>query len=215
MDDTRFDQMARGLDSRLTRRRAGGLAARLRLPRQRRDPTRDLVAPAPAVVVQRRDRPGHVAGGRGPAPLRRADPPPGRGRPLARSGIGLAAVPGGGQRTGHRGGHHCQPQPGGGRGCGRNVRPGRGRGGDGGGDGGRRQWVGGVAAAGGEQGDEQGQAEQAVDGQQHLVDPRYMLKSCCIPVFEPRNHQEMHEAARIAACPLQIACICGIHTYQS
>jgi indolepyruvate ferredoxin oxidoreductase, alpha subunit len=34
---------------------------------------------------------------------------------------------------------------------------------------------------------------------QHLVDPRYMLKSCCIPVFEPRNHQEMHEAARIAA----------------
>ncbi len=34
---------------------------------------------------------------------------------------------------------------------------------------------------------------------QHLVDPRYMLKSCCIPVFEPRNYQEMHEAARIAA----------------
>ncbi|MDP3430489.1 MAG: pyruvate ferredoxin oxidoreductase, partial [Desulfomicrobium sp.] len=34
---------------------------------------------------------------------------------------------------------------------------------------------------------------------QHLVDPRYMLKSCCIPVFEPRSHQEMHEAARIAA----------------
>lgn len=34
---------------------------------------------------------------------------------------------------------------------------------------------------------------------QHLVDPRHMLKSCCIPVFEPRNHQEMHEAARIAA----------------
>jgi hypothetical protein len=27
MDDGRFDQMARGLDSRLTRRRAGGLAA--------------------------------------------------------------------------------------------------------------------------------------------------------------------------------------------
>jgi len=34
---------------------------------------------------------------------------------------------------------------------------------------------------------------------QHLVDPRYMLKSCCLPVFEPRSHQEMHEAARIAA----------------
>lgn len=34
---------------------------------------------------------------------------------------------------------------------------------------------------------------------QHLVDPRYVLKSCCLPVFEPRNHQEMHEAARIAA----------------
>ena len=34
---------------------------------------------------------------------------------------------------------------------------------------------------------------------QHLVDPRYVLKSCCVPVFEPRNHQEMHEAARIAA----------------
>ena len=27
MDDSRFDQMARGLDFRLTRRRAGGLAA--------------------------------------------------------------------------------------------------------------------------------------------------------------------------------------------
>lgn len=34
---------------------------------------------------------------------------------------------------------------------------------------------------------------------QHLVDPRHMLKSCCIPVFEPKDHQEMHEAARIAA----------------
>jgi len=34
---------------------------------------------------------------------------------------------------------------------------------------------------------------------QHLVDPRYMFKSCCLPVFEPRSHQEMHEAARIAA----------------
>lgn len=34
---------------------------------------------------------------------------------------------------------------------------------------------------------------------QHVIDPRYMLKSCFIPVFEPRNHQEMHEAAGIAA----------------
>lgn len=34
---------------------------------------------------------------------------------------------------------------------------------------------------------------------QHLVDPRYLYKSCFIPVFEPRNHQEMHESAQIAA----------------
>ncbi|GAB1409024.1 2-oxoacid:acceptor oxidoreductase family protein [Desulfovibrionales bacterium] len=34
---------------------------------------------------------------------------------------------------------------------------------------------------------------------QHLVDPRYILKSCCLPVFEPRTHQELHETARIAA----------------
>ncbi|MCK5164104.1 MAG: 2-oxoacid:acceptor oxidoreductase family protein [Desulfobacula sp.] len=33
---------------------------------------------------------------------------------------------------------------------------------------------------------------------QHVIDPRYMLKSCFVPVFEPRNHQEMHEAASIA-----------------
>jgi len=33
---------------------------------------------------------------------------------------------------------------------------------------------------------------------QHLVDPRHFLKSCFIPVFEPRNHQEMHESAKIA-----------------
>jgi indolepyruvate ferredoxin oxidoreductase alpha subunit len=32
---------------------------------------------------------------------------------------------------------------------------------------------------------------------QHLVDPRYLFKSCFIPVFEPRNHQEMLEAAAI------------------
>ena len=34
---------------------------------------------------------------------------------------------------------------------------------------------------------------------QHLVDPRYLYKSCFVPVFEPRNHQEMHEAAKICA----------------
>lgn len=34
---------------------------------------------------------------------------------------------------------------------------------------------------------------------QHVIDPRYLYKSCFVPVFEPRNHQEMHEAARIAA----------------
>ncbi len=34
---------------------------------------------------------------------------------------------------------------------------------------------------------------------QHLVDPRYLYKSCFVPVFEPRNHQEMHESSQIAA----------------
>ena len=34
---------------------------------------------------------------------------------------------------------------------------------------------------------------------QHLVDPRYLFKSCFIPVFEPSNHQEMLEAAAIGA----------------
>lgn len=33
---------------------------------------------------------------------------------------------------------------------------------------------------------------------QHLVDPRYLFKSSFTPVFEPRNHQELHEAAGIA-----------------
>ena len=32
----------------------------------------------------------------------------------------------------------------------------------------------------------------------HLVDPRYFFKSCMTPVLEPRNHQEMLEAASIA-----------------
>ena len=34
---------------------------------------------------------------------------------------------------------------------------------------------------------------------QHLVDPRYLFKTCFVPVFEPRNHQEMLEAPAIAA----------------
>ena len=34
---------------------------------------------------------------------------------------------------------------------------------------------------------------------QHLVDPRPLMKSCFMPIFEPRNHQEMHEAAEVAA----------------
>ncbi|MFC1891875.1 2-oxoacid:acceptor oxidoreductase family protein [Thermodesulfobacteriota bacterium] len=34
---------------------------------------------------------------------------------------------------------------------------------------------------------------------QHVIDPRYLLKSTMIPVFEPRNHQELLEAAGIAA----------------
>ncbi|MBI9043118.1 MAG: 2-oxoacid:acceptor oxidoreductase family protein [Anaerolineaceae bacterium] len=33
---------------------------------------------------------------------------------------------------------------------------------------------------------------------QHTLDPRFLFKSCFIPVFEPRNHQEMHEAAAMA-----------------
>ena len=34
---------------------------------------------------------------------------------------------------------------------------------------------------------------------QHTIDPRYFLKSCFVPVFEPRDHQELHESADIAA----------------
>jgi len=33
---------------------------------------------------------------------------------------------------------------------------------------------------------------------QHLVDPRPLFKSCFVPVLEPRNHQEMLEAPRLA-----------------
>ncbi len=33
---------------------------------------------------------------------------------------------------------------------------------------------------------------------QHTIDPRYLFRSCFVPVFEPRDHQEMHEAAAIA-----------------
>lgn len=34
---------------------------------------------------------------------------------------------------------------------------------------------------------------------QHVVDPRYFFKSCMVPVFEPRNHQEMLEASGIVS----------------
>lgn len=34
---------------------------------------------------------------------------------------------------------------------------------------------------------------------QHVIDPRYLFKSCNIPVLEPRNHQEMLESSGIAA----------------
>jgi indolepyruvate ferredoxin oxidoreductase alpha subunit len=34
---------------------------------------------------------------------------------------------------------------------------------------------------------------------QHTLDPRYLFKSCFVPVFEPRSHQEMHTAASLAA----------------
>ncbi len=34
---------------------------------------------------------------------------------------------------------------------------------------------------------------------QHVIDPRYLFRSAFTPVLEPRNHQEMHEAAVIAA----------------
>lgn len=33
---------------------------------------------------------------------------------------------------------------------------------------------------------------------QHMIDPRNLFMNCMLPVFEPRNHQEMHEAANIA-----------------
>ncbi len=33
---------------------------------------------------------------------------------------------------------------------------------------------------------------------QHVIDPHYLYKSSFVPVFEPRNHQEMLEAASIA-----------------
>ena len=34
---------------------------------------------------------------------------------------------------------------------------------------------------------------------QHLVDPRYFLLSCCLPVIEPRNHQDIYQSGWIAA----------------
>lgn len=33
---------------------------------------------------------------------------------------------------------------------------------------------------------------------QHVIDPRYLFKSCFVPVLEPRNHQELHESAAVA-----------------
>ena len=33
---------------------------------------------------------------------------------------------------------------------------------------------------------------------QHVIDPRYLFKSCFTPVFEPRTHQELHEAPALA-----------------
>jgi indolepyruvate ferredoxin oxidoreductase alpha subunit len=33
---------------------------------------------------------------------------------------------------------------------------------------------------------------------QHTLDPRYLFRSCFIPVFEPRDHQELHESAALA-----------------
>jgi len=32
---------------------------------------------------------------------------------------------------------------------------------------------------------------------QHTIDPRYLFKSCFIPVYEPRNHQEIHQSAAL------------------
>jgi indolepyruvate ferredoxin oxidoreductase, alpha subunit len=32
---------------------------------------------------------------------------------------------------------------------------------------------------------------------QHTLDPRYLFKSCFVPVYEPRNHQELHESAAL------------------
>ncbi|MFW6057125.1 MAG: 2-oxoacid:acceptor oxidoreductase family protein, partial [Chloroflexota bacterium] len=33
---------------------------------------------------------------------------------------------------------------------------------------------------------------------QHTIDPRYLFRSCFVPVLEPRNHQELHESAALA-----------------
>jgi len=33
---------------------------------------------------------------------------------------------------------------------------------------------------------------------QHTIDPRYFFKSSFVPVYEPRNHQELHESAALA-----------------
>ncbi|MBN2550505.1 MAG: 2-oxoacid:acceptor oxidoreductase family protein [Anaerolineales bacterium] len=33
---------------------------------------------------------------------------------------------------------------------------------------------------------------------QHTIDPHYLFKSCFVPVYEPRTHQELHESAALA-----------------
>jgi len=33
---------------------------------------------------------------------------------------------------------------------------------------------------------------------QHTLDPHYLFKSCFVPVYEPRDHQELHESAALA-----------------
>lgn len=41
---------------------------------------------------------------------------------------------------------------------------------------------------------------------QYVTDPRYFLKSCFLPVIEPRTHQQMLEAGPVAAELSKLAC---------
>lgn len=41
-------------------------------------------------------------------------------------------------------------------------------------------------------------ADYTPSSTQHVIDPRYLYKSCFVPVFEPRTHQELHESALVA-----------------